>query len=113
MPDLEDGESIEVQGSGSARYVLRNVGEVYSCTCPAWRNQSLGIEKRTCKHLKALRGEAAELSRVGGATPPARGTAAQAASAAKPAQEGPPILLANPWDNDQDLTGWWMSEKLD
>ena len=47
MPDLEDGESIEVQGSGSARYVLKNVGEVYSCTCPAWRNQSLGIEKRT------------------------------------------------------------------
>src|SRR4029079_4957656 len=29
------------------------------------------------------------------------------------AQEGPPILLANPWDNAQDLSGWWMSEKLD
>ncbi len=56
MADLEDGESVEVQGSGSARYVLKNVGEVYSCTCPAWRNQSIGIEKRTCKHLKALRG---------------------------------------------------------
>ena len=44
MPDLEDGESIEVQGSGSARYVLRNVGEVYSCTCPAWRLGALLVE---------------------------------------------------------------------
>src|SRR6185436_12837879 len=105
MPDLEDGESIEVQGSGSARYVLRNVGEVYSCTCPAWRNQSLGLEKRTCKHLKALRGEAAELARTHGAAPAARSGAAVSAGAAgsaKSAQEGPPILLANPWDNDQD-----------
>jgi DNA ligase 1 len=118
MPDLEDGESIEVQGSGSARYLLRNVGEVYSCTCPAWRNQSLGIEKRTCKHLKALRGDAAELTRVGAhaapAAKPAAGAAASAAGATGAAvTEGPPILLANPWDNDQDLTGWWMSEKLD
>lgn len=107
MPDLEDGESIEVQGSGSARYVLKNVGEVYSCTCPAWRNQSLGLEKRTCKHLRALRGDAAELARVGAAAP------ARAPAAAGKAQEGPPLLLANPWDNDQDLSGWWMSEKLD
>ena len=118
MPDLEDGESIEVQGSGSSRYLLRNVGEVYSCTCPAWRNQSLGLEKRTCKHLKALRGEAAELTRVGAPAAAApRGkagaTGAGATPGAKPVQEGPPILLANPWDNAQDLTGWWMSEKLD
>jgi hypothetical protein len=28
MPDLEDGESIEMQGSGSKPYVLRNVGGV-------------------------------------------------------------------------------------
>jgi DNA ligase-1 len=112
MPDLEDGESIEVQGSGSARYLLRNVGEVYSCTCPAWRNQSLSIEKRTCKHLKALRGEAAEIARVGAAAAGSRARAAASASS-KPAQDGPPILLANPWDNAQDLSGWWMSEKLD
>lgn len=111
MADLEDGESVEVQGSGSARYVLKNVGEVYSCTCPAWRNQSIGIEKRTCKHLKALRGAPAELARVGAAA----GTAAAGGAGAAPgkAQDGPPLLLANPWDNDQDLTGFWMSEKLD
>ena len=25
----------------------------------------------------------------------------------------PPLLLAHSWQNDHDLTGWWMSEKLD
>nr|WP_044240733.1 DNA ligase [Chondromyces apiculatus] len=128
MADLEDGESIEVQGSGSARYVLRNVGEVYSCTCPAWRNQSHAIDQRTCKHLKALRGEAVELSRVGLSSSASQAAqrvsaasgssgvssaAGASASAAGAAAAAPPILLANPWDNAQDLSGWWMSEKLD
>ncbi len=113
MADLEDGESIEVQGSGSNRYTLRNVGEVYSCSCPAWRNQSLPIEKRSCKHLKAFRGEEAETLRTGSApskkaaSPSAKGQGAADTSGV------PPILLANPWDNDQDLSGFWMSEKLD
>jgi molybdopterin-binding protein len=60
MPDLRDGESTFMQGSGSKPYELKNVGGVYSCTCPAWRNQSLPIERRTCKHLRRLRGDAAE-----------------------------------------------------
>ena len=60
MPDLKDGESAEVQGSARAPYILKNVGGVYSCTCPAWRNQSVPIERRTCKHLEAYRGEQAE-----------------------------------------------------
>src|SRR3954467_15646397 len=109
MPDLADGEVHLMQGSGAKPYELKNTGEVYSCSCPAWRNQSLGIEKRTCKHLKALRGEALELARVGAPAPPAPRVGAssgKAAASGKPEQEGPPILLANPWDNDQDLTGW-------
>ena len=57
MADLEDGESIEMQGSGAKPYVLKNTGGVYSCTCPAWRNQSAPIERRTCKHLRKLRGD--------------------------------------------------------
>ena len=61
MPDLQDGESTEMKGSGAKPYVLKNTGGVYSCTCPAWRNQSFAIEKRTCKHLKKLRGEEAEI----------------------------------------------------
>jgi len=28
-------------------------------------------------------------------------------------ETAPPVLLAHRWENDIDLTGWWMSEKLD
>ena len=55
MNDLADGESTQVKGSGSAEYTLKNTGGVYSCSCPAWRNQSLAIERRTCKHLRRFR----------------------------------------------------------
>jgi DNA ligase-1 len=106
MPDLADGESFEMQGSGSKPYVLKNTGGVYACTCPAWRNQSVGIERRTCKHLRKLRGDAAEEARIGGALPARPVTPSEDKS-------GPPVLLAEVWDNAQDLTGWWMSEKLD
>src|SRR5215211_5227930 len=107
MPDLPDGGSIEMKGSGAKPYVLKNTGGVYSCTCPAWRNQSVGIERRTCKHLRKLRGDAAEETRLGGALP------------AKPVQvttggvTGPAVLLAETWDGVIDPTGWWLSEKLD
>src|SRR5947209_4846684 len=109
MSDLQDGDSIEMQGSGAKPYVLKNTGGVYSCSCPAWRNQSVAIERRTCKHLRKLRGDAAETARVGGALPqrPAAAAGDQATAA------GPPLLLAETWDNATDLTGWWMSEKLD
>src|SRR6516164_6907389 len=89
MPDLNDGESIEMKGSGSKPYILKNVGGVYSCTCPAWRNQSLAIERRTCKHLRKLRGDEAEEARIGGAVP-----VRARASAAGETKEGPPLLLA-------------------
>jgi DNA ligase 1 len=107
MPDLADGESVKMQGSGSKPYELKNVGGVYSCSCPAWRNQSVAIERRTCKHLRKLRGDAAEDARVGGSGPPPR------AKAAEEDKAGPPLLLAESWDNVADLSGWWMSEKLD
>ena len=69
MPDLQDGETTEMHGSGSKPYVLKNTGGVYSCSCPAWRNQSVAIERRTCKHLRKLRGDAAEEERIGGDMP--------------------------------------------
>jgi len=107
MPDLKDGESAQVQGSARAPYILKNVGGVYSCTCPAWRNQSVSIERRTCKHIRSYRGEQAERDRLGSLAP----------AATTPTKEGkdtaPKLLLAHPWENDTDLTGWWMSEKLD
>ena len=106
MPDLTDGESVPMQGSGSKPYALKNVGGVYSCTCPAWRNQSVGIERRTCKHLRKLRGEAAEEARLAGFG------AALPAAVKVPGAAGPPLLLAETWA-DTDPTGWWVSEKLD
>src|SRR3954453_6646968 len=98
MPDLADGETVPMKGSGSKPYELKNTGGVYSCTCPAWRNQSVGIERRTCKHLRKYRGDEAESARVAGPLPP---------RVEKPeGEEDAPVLLAMPWDNDQDLTGW-------
>src|ERR1700674_3945253 len=101
MADLRDGESVEMQGSGSKPYVLKNVGGVYSCSCPAWRNQSVAIEKRTCKHLRKLRSDQAEEERVGGAVP-------VRAREDKPEIQGPPLLLAERWDGVTNLAGWWM-----
>ena len=103
MADLKDGESVEVKGSGARPYVLRNVGGVYSCSCPAWRNQSVPIERRTCKHLRKLRGDEAERVRVG--QPPAatartgggrarRGRPAAAAGRAVGQRPGPGRLVA-------------------
>src|SRR5712664_4152798 len=106
MPDLTDGQSIEVQGSGSKPYVLKNVGGVYSCTCPSWRNQSIGIERRTCKHLRKLRGDAGEEARIGSALP-VRPVVKEGDS------QTPELLLAESWDLTADPTGWWLSEKLD
>ena len=106
MLNLRDGEAVEVQGSASRPYQLKNVAGVYSCTCPAWRNQSLPIDRRTCKHLRQYRGEAAERHRIGQPLPTAViQTSAKITS--------PALLLAHAWDNSQDLTGWWISEKLD
>ncbi len=39
MPDLSDGESVEVTGLSGTKYILKNIGGVYSCSCPSWRNQ--------------------------------------------------------------------------
>lgn len=131
MPDLKDGEFIEVQGSGSSRYTIKNTGGVYSCSCPAWRHQSLGIEKRTCKHIKRLRGDDAEAARLSAATGRAAPRTAPAPIATSsvgavapdvdthidpsesPGKSPPALLLAHTWDTTTDLSGWWMSEKLD
>lgn len=115
MPDLADGQTAEIQGSASKPYVLKNSGGVYSCSCPAWRNQSIAIEQRTCKHLRKYRGDAAETERIGSALPqkPVRKSASSTDEGDDVAGAEPPILLAEAWDNSLDLAGWWMSEKLD
>ncbi len=104
MPDLKDGESVEVRGSATKPYVLKNVGGVYSCSCAAWRNQSVAIDQRTCKHLRKLRGDEAEANRL---------QSELSKPAATKKTTAPPLLLAESWDGVQDPTGWLMSEKLD
>src|SRR5438477_500127 len=106
MPDLRDGESTTMQGSGSKPYQLKNVGGVYSCSCPAWRNQSLPIDRRTCKHLRQFRSDAAEAARLGGELSPMTKRAAEKPTA-------PPLLLAETWTDAVDPASWWLSEKLD
>src|SRR5262249_18432283 len=118
MNTIDDGDEVEVEGSSST-YTLKRIGVVYSCSCPAWRNQSTQIDKRTCKHLRAYLGDAAETARIGVAlTAPTAPKAprAQQGNASTGVTTGgaaPPVLLAHKWENSHDPTGWWMSEKLD
>ncbi len=117
--DLNDGETAQVKGSGSSVYTLRNTAGVYSCTCPAWMHQGLPIEKRTCKHLRARRGDEAETARLGSllqgrpVRTPKVSSAAEGDSGPQASVGEPPLLLAHKWELDVDLAGWWMSEKLD
>jgi hypothetical protein len=92
MPDLNDGESIEVPGSGGVMYTIRNSGGLYSCTCPAWQSQLIAAGQRTCKHLRRLRGDAAEDARVGRFVPAGAAVpAVAAATAPEPAPRAVPL----------------------
>jgi len=121
MADLEEGEIRQVRGSSGSVYELRNVGGVYSCSCPAWRNQSHPHFQRTCKHLIAFRGAEVEKARLEKAGAPAAGARSPASASNRQQAPGtatasavvPPLLLAHSWDQVTDLSGWWMSEKLD
>ena len=111
MPDLKDGETAYVKGSARLPYQIKNVGGVYSCSCPAWRNQSLPIERRSCKHIRSYRGEAAEAERLGQFA--ATESANQSANAKIAKKKAPALLLAETWNESIDPTGWLISEKLD
>jgi DNA ligase-1 len=106
--DLENGQTCEMQGSAKTPYRIKNVGGVYSCTCPAWCNQSKPSNARTCKHIIKLRGAAAEEARLASA-----GELQPLKPAGQEDVKDLPILLAEVWNGDDDPTGWWMSEKLD
>jgi DNA ligase-1 len=108
---LADGQKVTVQGS-SGSYELARAGSVYSCTCPAWRNQGAALGLRTCKHLRKYLGDAVETARIGSAAPKVS-AATKKKQAAADEGKAPPILLAHKWETDHDPTGWWMSEKLD
>lgn len=107
MPDLRDGETRDVWGSAAKPYRMKNVDGVYSCSCPAWRNQSLPINQRTCKRLRQMRGEDAEIARVG------TGDATMSSGRTRRATTSLPLLLAQTWSEELDPSGYWLSEKLD
>jgi len=98
--ELKDGESVEVQGSAKSPYIIKRIGDVISCSCPAWRNQSLPINHRTCKHIRKILGDEAERVRLGDEFP----------TKTKPKKKStvvpPAILLANKWTPDIDPSGY-------
>ena len=112
LADLPDGGETSVPGSGGRSYTLRNVGGAYSCTCPAWLHQSAPAERRTCKHLRKFRGDAAEEARLG-APLPQRAISSSGGGGGSSNVNAPPLLLAHRWEEHHDPTGWWLSEKLD
>jgi len=105
---LENGEIILVQGSGKKPYEIKNVGGVISCSCPAWRNQSLSIDLRTCKHIVANVSNGASPSVQSGSV--VNGTAKPPPAIPK---NVPPCLLAQSWDGESDVSGWLCSHKFD
>lgn len=121
MKYLNEGDKIFVQGSGKKPYELKKVGGVVSCSCPAWRNLGGSIDTRVCKHIKANVDPACLLPQAKGmATKPAvkeprltkTGKVSKAVGGVVVKDTAPPVLLAHKWE-DEDPTGWWMSEKLD
>jgi len=118
---LADCEKRQVQGSGANTYDIKRVGDTYSCTCPAWRNQAGAGPMRTCKHIKGLRGEQAEQERLGDSKSfYASGNRVAGAPSASGSSTNPKnetvvkgVALADKWDEKSDLTGWALSEKLD
>ncbi len=105
MPvDLADGESVEVKGSAAKPYIIKNAGGIFSCSCPAWRNQSTGVV-RTCKHIRKLRGDAAEEERLK--------TVLSVPVVNNVKKEVPPLLLAETWDKSINPINYLLSEKLD
>jgi len=103
--ELEPHESVEILGSSGTYYRIKHVGGVYTCTCPAWLHQGAPVNVRSCKHIRLIRGEEAEVQRTGARARPV------APSGAK--DTAPPLLLAHPWTGAEQVDGWWMSEKLD
>jgi len=118
MKYLNEGDKHYVQGSGKSPYEIKKVGGVVSCSCPAWRNLGGSIDNRVCKHIKkeidptCLLPQAQTQAVASGNPFPATAPKATLAPSQPKAVEAPPLLLAHSFENE-DPTGWWMSEKLD
>lgn len=127
MKYLNEGEITHIQGSGKKPYEVKKVGGVVSCSCPAWRNLGGPIDNRVCKHIKAnidpmcllpqANNVLAAMQAAATGIPVAQAQAIINGTMTAPPtkadkEDAPPVLLAHRRD-DEDPTGWWMSEKLD
>lgn len=105
MNELLPGQEVNVKGSAKEPYTLRNDGGVFYCSCPAWRVFGGPIDHRICKHLRAHLGSdhpyVLSFESATKTTPTPKTPAT------------PPLLLLAHTLKDEDVTGWWMSEKLD
>lgn len=136
---LENGENTTFQGSGKKPYVIKKIGGVISCSCPAWLNMGLAIETRACKHIKKAIDPACwpkeALERAGMLTTLESSESDQFVASILPSEPvrytktgkistaikggavkkdtAPPVLLAHEWDDEQDVIGWYCSNKLD
>ncbi|KAE9029858.1 hypothetical protein PR003_g3444 [Phytophthora rubi] len=114
---LVDGAFHDVKSASGSTYIVKRLGRVYSCSCPAWRNQRHPPTSRTCKHLKDLLGEEYETVRARGSATAPRGTASAGGGSSSRAivkTTAPKVLLAKKWEREKDdPVGWWISEKLD
>lgn len=128
LQHLPRGKFTELQGSGSKPYkIMHHEDGAYSCSCPAWRNQSAPGLTRTCKHLKQIRGSQKEEQRIQESDFERLARSmedlpdvapAPALAVTPPAPQKAPlgfrdVLLAEKWTPAVDPTGYWMSEKLD
>ncbi|EEY55022.1 uncharacterized protein PITG_08606 [Phytophthora infestans T30-4] len=113
---LVDGTFHDVKSASGSTYIVKRIGMVYSCSCPAWRNQRHPPTSRTCKHLKQLLGEEFETMRARGSATAPRGTASAGGGSSRAVAKttAPKVLLAMKWEREKDdPVGWWISEKLD
>jgi len=118
---IGEGDTVNIED----KYTIKRYhGDMYHCSCTAWKMQSLPWPSRTCKHLKQYLGEDFEFRRVGGIiSPPPQRKKSINGKAIENIDNGNikvekkplkviPLLLAQKYDST-DPTGWWMSEKLD
>lgn len=117
MHHLSEGDVVHIKGSGKKPYEVKKVGGVVSCSCPAWRNIGGPIDVRVCKHIrKAIDRECllpqAHAMYDDSKKKPKKGTKGAPRKAAVKKETAPPVLLAHKWENE-DPSGWHMSEKLD
>jgi DNA ligase-1 len=113
---LNEGDKVEIQGSGKSPYIVKCTGGVIDCSCPAWRNLGGPIDTRVCKHMKANIDPACMApgqQKAMGLAPTKAAKSKKAHATKTESKVGePPLLLAHSWE-DEDPTGWWISEKLD